>query len=218
MQTDNADPFAGIDDIDILTAVEELQVICSPSGAEEGSNGGGGLGDGEEDSETDPESDLEYVPGDQSEDDDLELTQIRNELKAAKENKKEKLKNVKLHKDLETVIKEATLDKEKRRKRKSKEAFITTLDAREEGYQTDYPSSNDVCSIQEEGSDEEFEDANPTANLLEPQTNIATDHSPLVPSSEKPQHLQRGNKDNKEAKNFSALDIIMSSFESSLKH
>ncbi|WOL05720.1 Cytochrome P450 [Canna indica] len=98
---------------------------------EEGSNGGGGLGDGEEDSETDPESDLEYVPGDQSEDDDLELTQIRNELKVAKENKKEKLKNVKLHKDLETVIKEATLDKEKRRKRKSKEAVVNISYARE---------------------------------------------------------------------------------------
>ncbi|PKI67807.1 hypothetical protein CRG98_011780 [Punica granatum] len=96
-------------------------------GAAEESDGGGGYPDGEENSETDNETDLDYVPGDESEDDNTELTQIGDQLKATKEKRKEKLKNVKLHKDLETVIKEATLDKEKMRKRNSKEVVASNL-------------------------------------------------------------------------------------------
>ncbi|OWM75097.1 hypothetical protein CDL15_Pgr017223 [Punica granatum] len=62
-------------------------------GAAEESDGGGGYPDGEENSETDNETDLDYVPGDESEDDNTELTQIGDQLKATKEKRKEKLKN-----------------------------------------------------------------------------------------------------------------------------
>ncbi|PKI46748.1 hypothetical protein CRG98_032888 [Punica granatum] len=96
---------------------------------------------------------LEDVLGNESENDDPELAAIRDQVQIAKKNRREKLKSIRLQKNLESVMAEAKQDKEKRRwKNKGRQAALGTASGRtlevvEEGYLTYYPSSDDVCSI-----------------------------------------------------------------------
>ncbi|PKI50392.1 hypothetical protein CRG98_029220 [Punica granatum] len=91
-----------------------------------------------------------------SEEDDPELQDIRSQVQIAKKNKAEKLKNVRLEKDLET-IREARQDKQKK-KGKEKKGAISTGDAAYEGHIIDYPSFNEAYSINSGESSSEFGD------------------------------------------------------------
>ncbi|PKI54443.1 hypothetical protein CRG98_025230 [Punica granatum] len=101
-----------------------------------------------EDNSSGSKSDFGYgnVAADLSEEDDPKLQDIISLVEIAKKNRAEKLKSVRLEKDLETIVREAKQDKQKI-KEKEKEGAIVTADATYEGYITDYLSSNETCSI-----------------------------------------------------------------------
>ncbi|OWM64015.1 hypothetical protein CDL15_Pgr006385 [Punica granatum] len=112
-----------------------------------------------EDNSSGSESDFGYedVAANLSEEDDPELQDIRSQVEIAKKNIVEKLKSVRLKKDLETIVREARQYKQKI-KGKEKEGAIVTVDAAYEGYITCYPSSNEAYSINSGESSSEFGD------------------------------------------------------------
>ncbi|PKI61190.1 hypothetical protein CRG98_018421 [Punica granatum] len=85
------------------------------------------------------ESDFAYgdVAADLSEEDDSELEDIKSQVQIAKKKRAEKLKSLRLQKDLETIIREARQDK-RDNKGKEKEGSIIAVDAGDEGYITDF--------------------------------------------------------------------------------
>ncbi|PKI51503.1 hypothetical protein CRG98_028063 [Punica granatum] len=105
------------------------------------------------------ESDFGYgdVHADLSEEDDPELQDIRSQVLIAKKNRAEKLKSVRLEKDLDTIIREGRQEKQKN-KGKEKEVAIVSTDTTYEGYITEYPSSDEACSINSGESSSEFGD------------------------------------------------------------
>ncbi|XP_031402322.1 uncharacterized protein LOC116211924 [Punica granatum] len=130
-----------------------------------------GTEESEEDSSSGSESDIAYrdVAADLSEEDDPELEDIRCQVEVAKKKRAEKLKSLRLQKDLDTIIREARQDKQYNKgKGKEKGCAIVAIDAATEGYITDYPSSNEACSINSGESSYEFGDDEDT--LREPRS------------------------------------------------
>ncbi|PKI60373.1 hypothetical protein CRG98_019233 [Punica granatum] len=113
------------------------------------------------------ESDFAYadVPVDLSEEDDHELQDIRSQVEIAKKKRAAKLKSLRLQKDLDVVIREARHDKPDK-KGKEKEGAIAAVEKGDEGYITDYPSSNEACSINSGDSTSEFGDDEDTVRKM----------------------------------------------------
>ncbi|PKI47469.1 hypothetical protein CRG98_032059 [Punica granatum] len=127
----------------------------------------------EETSSSGSESDFAYrdVAADLSEEDDPKLEDIRSQVQIVKKKRAEKLKSLRLRNenDLETTISEARQDKQDN-KGKEKEGFIVAVDAGDEGYITDYPSSNEACSINSGESSSEFGDDEDGVREKEPKS------------------------------------------------
>ncbi|OWM77851.1 hypothetical protein CDL15_Pgr018418 [Punica granatum] len=121
--------------------------------------------EGEENKRKQAEDDPQ-VPGEQAkeemrrdliEEDDPKLLDVRFQVQIVKKKIDKKLKSLRLQKYLQTSIREAREDKQENNG-KEKEGAISTGDAVDERYITDYPSSNEVYNIDSGESSSEFGD------------------------------------------------------------